>query len=287
MAGSESFSSAAGNAWRGLIWRIGRKLYCLARGDVPNRPDSNGEYWLLEQFFGGVKEKTIVLDVGANKGDWACRALDEAKRSGADVVVHAFEPCSGTRALLAQRLADRDNVQIHATALSSASGAAEFYSNGVGWGTNSLSAVSGSESETVQLTTLDAFLGDNGIDRVGFLKIDTEGFDFDILKGAQDTLANGRVELVQFEYNWRWLINHASLRDVFELMKGKPYRIGKMIGHAIEVFDQWHFELDRYFENNYVLIREGSRLLDRALFVSFDGSNCVRRVGMPSNQPNR
>jgi hypothetical protein len=87
---------------------------------------------------------------------------------------------------------------------------------------------------------------------------------------------------VQFEYNWRWLINHASLRDVFEYIKDKPYRLGKLVGRSIELFDAWHFELDRYFENNYVLIRRGSALLESANVVRFDESNCARRIGTPS-----
>ncbi len=105
------------------------------------------------------------------------------------------------------------------------------------------------------------------------VKIDTEGFDLLVLRGAEESLHDGRIEVVQFEYNWRWLLNHASLHDVFDLISNKPYRLGKLVGETIEFYDQWHFELDRFFENNYVLIRNNSDLCLLASTVQFDRSN--------------
>lgn len=36
------------------------------------------------------------------------------------------------------------------------------------------------------------------------LKIDVEGFDMDVLDGADETLSEGRVRFLIFEYNWKW-----------------------------------------------------------------------------------
>lgn len=154
-------------------------------------------------------------------------------------------------------------------------GEATFYSGEVGAGTNSLSPASGSKAEIVKLTTVDEFLQQSGDGSVSMVKIDTEGFDLLVLRGAEKMLGEGRIEIVQFEYNWRWLINHACLRDVFDLITNKPYRLGKLVGEAIEFYEQWHFELDRYFENNYVLVRRDSELLRLGMNMNFDQSNAV------------
>ncbi len=90
-------------------------------------------------------------------------------------------------------------------------------------------------------------------------------------------LATGSIEVVQFEYNWRWLLNKASLLDVFALVKDMPYRVGKLLDGSIEFYDEWHFELDRFFENNYVLVRKGSRLDHQGVTVWFDSSNRPQR----------
>lgn len=263
---------------RRLVWRVGRKLYCWARRDVSNNPENNGEYWLLSEVTKELPSKALLLDVGANKGEWSVRA-SSLVTTASQATICAFEPCADTRKILTDRFSGRDDVQIFGYALSSADGEADFFSNGAGSGTNSLNAVSGPMSERVQLITLDSFLEMQGIDRkISMLKVDTEGYDLEVLKGARGMLAAGRIDCVQFEYNWRWLINKASLRDVFELIQGMPYRLGKLVGSSIEFYPHWHFELDRYFEGNYVLIRVGSRLLESASLVHFDESNAPTSV---------
>jgi hypothetical protein len=113
----------------------------------------------------------------------------------------------------------------------------------------------------------------SGIETVSLVKIDTEGFDLLVLRGAEKSLYDGRIGIIQFEYNWRWLYNHTCLRDVFGLISDKSYRLGKLSGFTIEFFDEWHFELDRFFENNYVLIRNDSNLCLLGSTVQFDRSN--------------
>ena len=262
------------NEWiRKLSWRLGRKLYCWARGDMANDPTRNGEYWLIKQLINGSAGSGVLFDVGANVGDWSCRALDIAKTANKEFNLIAFEPCSATRDLLQSRLPANASVEVCAMALSSLEGEADFFSKGAGVGTNSLSAISGSVAERVQLTTLDKFMERRNIERVAMLKIDTEGFDLNVLRGAGLALASGRIDLVQFEYNWRWLLNKASLFEVFRLIEDKPYRLGKLVGNSIVFYDKWHFELDRYFENNYVLVLKISDLEHLGRVSVFDLSN--------------
>lgn len=264
---------------RALAWRLGRKLYCAARGEVANDPSRNGEYWLLEKVLGRPESRVgaVILDVGANKGDWSAEAI-RLTRGTRNVSIHAFEPSTPTREILSNRLSDAATMRIHSCALSDVDGERVFYSDEPGGATNSLHEISGCSKEIVPLRRVDAFLVDEHIDVVTMLKIDTEGFDYLVLKGAEQALALGTCEIVQFEYNWRWLLNRASLRDVFHLIRGKPYRLGKLMGESIEFYDDWHFELDRYFENNYVLVRRDSPVMEFGREARFDQSNAPIKV---------
>lgn len=254
-------------------WRIGRKLYSWARGDYLNDPLVNGEYWLIDKVVAHADASATMLDVGANKGEWSSRVLSASEASRKPARVFAFEPCSGTRALLQQRFVGSNHVTVCGVALSDSEGEADFFSSGAGSGTNSLSSTSGRDTERVKLTTLDRFVEENHIDKLCMIKIDTEGFDYSVLVGATATLSKGVVDVVQFEYNWRWLLNKASLMDVFSFIKDKPYRFGKLSGQSIVFFDEWHFELDRYFENNYVLVRRGCGCEALGRTAHFDASN--------------
>lgn len=265
-------------AVRGYAWRLGRRLYCWARGELANDPRSNGEYWLLDRVIANASGGGVLLDVGANVGEWTLHAL-AAMGSGRDRFrVHAFEPCAGTFELLSNRLACERAVQLHAAAVSSSNGEAQFFSGGAGLGTNSLDPISGSASTRVPLTTLDNFVSGAGIGKVLMLKIDVEGFDLDVIRGASDLIARGDIDVVQFEYNWRWLRTSTSLLEVFALIESLPYRFGRLGKDHIAFFDAWHFELDRYFEGNYLLVRKGCAVERFGRLFRFDSSNVAVRV---------
>src|SRR5256886_7946771 len=48
-----------------------------------------------------------------------------------------------------------------------------------------------------------------------------------------------------------------SRRTVFDMVDGMPYRVGKLAGRKLLLFERWHFEMDRLFESNYVLVLRG------------------------------
>ena len=265
-------SIAHSTSLRRIFWRLGRKMYTAARGDSQNDPATNGEYWLLRHVLAIPAATKVLLDVGANKGNWSAEAIEIAGATQA-LNIHAFEPSHQTRLMLATRFPDSSAVTVQPYALSDSTGEATFYSEEVGGGTNSLSSSSGSKSEIVKLTTIDIFLEEADIAEVSMVKIDTEGFDLLVLRGAESSLNAGRIEVLQFEYNWRWLLNHACLRDVFDLIADKPYHFGKLVGGTIELYEQWHFELDRFFENNYVLLRKDSALCSLGIPCAFDEAN--------------
>jgi hypothetical protein len=60
-------------------------------------------------------------------------------------------------------------------------------------------ASTSADSETVPVSTLDAFCGENGVERIDFLKIDAEGFDLQVLRGGRGLLSRERVAVVQCE----------------------------------------------------------------------------------------
>ena len=258
---------------RRLMWRTGRKLYMYARGEGPNDPRTNGEYWLLERVLRASRQNPMVLlDVGANVGDWSAEALRLARGVTA-IRILAVEPSHATCATLTARFGDYDNVEVHECALSTASGHATLYSSSDYARTNSFSSLSGPNTESVRVTTLDELLLQSATGTVAMAKIDAEGSDALILRGAQRALTSGAIEVIQFEYNWRWILFHQSLRDVFELIADKPYKLAKLVNRGLHYYDTWHPELDRFFECNYALIHEDSMLRSLAPVVRFDCAN--------------
>ena len=56
---------------------------------------------------------------------------------------------------------------------------------------------------------------------VDFLKIDTEGYELNVLQGFEDTLEN--VKIIQFEYGGTFLDNNTKLIDVINYLGSKGF----------------------------------------------------------------
>src|SRR3981081_2663609 len=75
----------------------------------------------------------------------------------------------------------------------------------------------------VEVTTLDSyFAGAVDVHRgeIDLLKIDTEGYEYEVLAGAADTLKRLRPKFVQIEYNWHQLFRKQSLHAIASLLTG-------------------------------------------------------------------
>ena len=137
----------------------------------------------------------LFVDVGANFGFWALPAA----RRGCSVI--AVEPVPPTRARLArnaQRNGLADRIEIVAEAMSDAAGELRLSMPGVESGQASVHADTGAKLETFAVTarTLDAVLGER---HARFLKIDVEGHEPAVLRGASRLLAAQRADYVLLE----------------------------------------------------------------------------------------
>src|SRR6266536_681236 len=242
---------------RSFPYRVGRLLMNEARLDVTNDPLCNGERKVQETVlrYAQPDEKTIVFDVGANVGDWTCAMIERAK-DVSDLQVHACEPCSGTYNILLNRisaLAGAAKVIPLCKACSRSPGVGALHVVGTGAGTNSLTyAEQGATVEQVELRSIDAYCNTSDIDHISLLKIDAEGHDAEVVNGATRMLRQQKIDVLQFEYNQRWIFSCAFLRDVFNVVNPLGYAIGKVTPLGIEFYDKWHWELETFREGNYV-----------------------------------
>jgi hypothetical protein len=106
--------------------------------------------------------------------------------------------------------------------------------------------------EQVALTTLDEYCHPWKISNVLFLKIDTEGHDLFVLRGARALLDSGSVAFIEFEYNSTWIASRTFLRDAFEFMKSFGYKLGKIHRTFVEEFANWDYRLEWFEQANYI-----------------------------------
>lgn len=247
-------SAVVGRRW---AVRAARFATNVLRFDDGNAIDSNGE--MLVQRVARSRPKPVVFDVGANVGQWSTALLAQP---GHRALLHLFEPASYSYARAVEAMGDR--AQVHALAMSSEPGEAELQIVKDGAGVNSLVPVDrGSlptRTEKVRVDTVDGFSGEHLISEITLLKIDAEGHDLSVLRGAAGMLARGAIGIAQFEYNWRWVFSRTFLKDVFDIAGDlHQYSIAKVAPKGVEFYDRWHPELETFRESNYLLVRDDWR----------------------------
>lgn len=242
---------------RKIAWRIGRRLYAWARDDISLPAGRNGEYALLDCFLSTVNRPCALFDIGANKGEWSLKALTLAEIHHKSPTLHLFEPSLGAHKALVEKTIFK-SVRINQQAVSNKSGDAKFFIRGALSGTNSLYPEVETDMQHVSTITFDDYIENYcNLEQISvFVKSDTEGHDYHVLEGAEKVLSQGGVAIWQFEYNHRWVAARCFLKDVFGFIKNKPYFLGKLSAHGIEIYSTWHPELERFFESNFVLIRK-------------------------------
>jgi FkbM family methyltransferase len=164
----------------------------------------NAETHFVDRF---LQPGMTVLDVGAHHGLYT---LLSSIRVGTDGRVVAFEPSPRERERLKRHIQSNGcrNVQVIPTALSSSSGKSSFFLvEGASDYCNSLRppAVQAKTRQVeVEVTTLDEFLAKTSMNAVDFVKLDVEGAELDVLKGATKLLrSNTRPILLVEVYDIR------------------------------------------------------------------------------------
>jgi FkbM family methyltransferase len=145
----------------------------------------------------------IFFDVGTNAGLFAISA---AKKIGGKQVF-AFEPCSSTCELLTRNLQLNLVTDVHVaqTALGASVGGGVLQINARGKdGLNTLGQATHPKSqvvgqEDVRVTTVDVFMKDHNISRVDVMKVDIEGAELMLFRGARELLERADAPLILYE----------------------------------------------------------------------------------------
>ena len=189
----------------------------------------------------------VSLDIGAHKGTYSFALLKHSQ------AVHSFEPNPKMFDVLESWA--RGRVTLHPSALSNRSGEADLLvpkrRNGYSNQGSSLSAIKVHGDHGTVRVHADR-LDDCGIDNVGFIKIDVEGFESEVLDGGKKLLLRDRPNLlVEMEEKHTKI----PLKDMVASVCAYGYRClvlqgGSML--AFERFDVGKFHTNPQSKKTYV-----------------------------------
>jgi len=248
------------------LWRALHRISILGLGHMNSDPRFNGELRHLARWAKAVgRSRPVVFDIGANEGDFTASAIAAL----GDVDIHCFEPNPKTCARLMARFASDSRVHVNPVGISDAPGILPLYDYRHGVGSAHASFVAGTfvdiypaETATVEvpLTTVDAYMAENHIARVDYVKVDVEGFEKNVFAGMAGAIAAGRVDLVQFEFNAHNAITGLSLYLIGLMLPG--FEIRRILANGtVPVIGPrivYNSRLEIFKYSNYVALRLGA-----------------------------
>lgn len=196
------------------------RLHYQKSDNAVNRYDALQLAWMVEN----LSEGAFAIDIGANYGQCA---VVMAARCGPGGRTIAFEPNPHARAVLARNFALNPSVKratIEDFACSDTSGGkVTLYGNGNAANSALVALMAsarggtGQDSFEVPVTTLDDYISERSLPEPRLVKIDTEGAEIRILKGAAKLLDSPASILCELHpYAWPQFGN--SLQELKELL---------------------------------------------------------------------
>lgn len=140
-----------------------------------------------------IQKDDVIIDVGAHVGVFTLRAA----RRAVNGLVIAVEPHPTNYKFLTEnvRFNKLKNVITLNLALSNYEGVANLYESKEQSGMHSIILRRSDKFVKVSVKTLDKMVEELKIEKVDMIKIDVEGAELDVLKGAEDTLKKNNVHL--------------------------------------------------------------------------------------------
>ena len=181
--------------WKRGIRQLLRAMgYSITRiGDVGGEPFGDIANLLPD-------DKALVFDVGANVG----QSVRSFRASLRNAEIHSFEPSPSTFDQLKSNTAQFPNVHLWNCALGSSASQMRLLENTMPEWTSFLRPSefawgSVAKETPVAVTTIDDFCKEHDIARIDVLKSDTQGYELEVFKGAEQMFARNAVRLIYCE----------------------------------------------------------------------------------------
>ena len=190
-----------------------------------------------------IRPGMIVLDVGSNIGE---TLLHFAKIVGPQGFVYGFEPVSETFEKCRKNISLNpfSNLMLLQTALSDVEEElfydARTFNNSGGI---SMSKIQHAGSNMTTSCKLDSFISKQNVGQVDFIKIDVEGFETNILKGAKETCLRLKPLLYVEVDDANLKSKGSSADELLHLIESYGYRIQEKIRNPYAIDQDAHYEV--------------------------------------------
>lgn len=221
-------------------------------------PETNGEKSIL-RYLSSTHKLDLIMDVGANDGKYSLML----KSFFPNAIIHAFEPMETTFALAKDALLNTSNIYLQKKALGASNGEIILYNDASNhWDKVSTSYPSGLQTFfgmndlqafPVELIRLDNYVDDKQLkEQINFIKIDVEGAELEVLKGAKNLIENNMLEIIQFEFNNFNIASKTYLKDFYDILP--CYRFYRLSNYKLYNLGKYNADNENFIYQNILAV---------------------------------
>ena len=201
---------------------------------------------------------THIIDVGASSGEYTDTLIKEFP----DVKIICFEPSKISFEVINSKFKNNKNIICEKIALSDRNGESYLYSNSPGSRLGSLTKrkldhfnIEFEYKEIVKLNKLDTYLEKATYNsKIDFMKLDAEGHELEILKGASKSLK--KIKLIQFEFGGSNIDSKTYFQDFWYFFKENNFKLYRITPFGPAQIRKYQEE-DEYFKTtNYLALNK-------------------------------
>jgi FkbM family methyltransferase len=197
---------------------------------APQRSRLPEEFRDIEQRLPGYRP-SVIFDVGANVGQ-SCVAYANAYPKAR---IYSFEPVPQTYARLCENISPYPNITAYDLALGGRAGVAVMTAIGTGTANRIRpdEEPGASGTATVRVDEGHRVAAEIGVTDISYLKIDTEGFDLEVLHGFKPLFP--RIDFVQVEASMNpYNTAHVGFRVLEDFLREQGFLLFKFYAQAFE-----------------------------------------------------
>jgi len=107
--------------------------------------------------------------------------------------------------------------------------------------------------EEVKLERIDSFCQNNNINHIDLLKLDVEGNELNILKGAENLIKSKSIDFIQFEFGPCDIDSRTFFQDFFYLLTPR-YKIYRLLKNGLVLIDKYETTLESFLTTNFLAV---------------------------------
>jgi FkbM family methyltransferase len=173
------------------------------------------------------KNECIIFDIGGNVG----QTIGRFKKHMPNAIIYSFEPQQSSFQKMDQKYRKDEKVILIDKAVGSVEGRKSFDENEESDMSSFLKLDNGGwgkivKTSMVDVTTVDEYCKKQNIEHIDVLKSDTQGYDYEVFKGAANMMKGNKIHMILFEFILSDMYkNQPSFSTVFQYLIDNNFRL--------------------------------------------------------------